>query len=190
MQKKWKHTLTLTVCPVCLLSPSPLPKSPDACGTEKDRRYTKNIKKLWLTYLKIKHSRCRSRPRRRTNAQRPEGFPPLSALRSHPKKKKNTNTHAECILISPWWQNSLRTISHDISFLWNLQRDGKCERMTHAEEIVVSAAFRHLKDEFVPIKKAQFWMIFGPKIAAKKSHVSVTCGQVQGQRSKVRRFRW
>lgn len=61
--------------------------------------------------------------------------------------------------------------------------------MTHTEEIVVSAAFRHLKDEFVPIKKAQFWMIFGPKIAAKKSHVSVTCGQVQGQRSKVRRVR-
>lgn len=189
MQKKWKHTLTLTVCPVCLLSPSPLPKSPDACGTEKDRRYTKNIKKLWLTYLKIKHSRCRSRPRRRTNAQRPEGFPPLSALRSRPKKK-TTQTH---MLNAFWFHRDDKTrceqsvtilASSEISKEMENAREWLTQRRLLCQLLFV------LKDEFVPIKKAQFWMIFGPKIAAKKSHVSVTCGQVQGQRSKVRRVRW
>ena len=50
--------------------------------------------------------------------------------------------------------------------------------MTHAEKIVVSAAFRHIKDEFVPIKKSSILDDFWPKNAAKKSHVSVTCGHL------------
>lgn len=121
------NTLTFTVCPVCLLSPSPLPKSPEACETERERRYIKAfvLNRIKLI-LKHNHSQRQSRPRRHTNAPRPEGFPPLSALQSRPK---NTQTQTYWRhFISPWWPNSLFAIRHDISFLWNLQRGRKYER--------------------------------------------------------------
>ena len=61
--------------------------------------------------------------------------------------------------------------------------------MTHAEEIIVSAAFRYsvLERRTFKVcalkKKATFWMISHPKIAAKKSHVVTRVKlRVRGQR--------
>lgn len=54
---------------------------------DRERRYTKAfVLNLIKLILKHNHSQRQSRPRRHTNAPRPEGFPPLSALQSRPKK--------------------------------------------------------------------------------------------------------
>lgn len=92
-----RYRLTFTVCPVCLLSPSPLPKSPEAFETE--RCYTKIFTLFDLNIKRTiyKYSRRQSHPRRHTNARQPESSPPLSAVQCHPK---NTQTHINSVYSS------------------------------------------------------------------------------------------
>lgn len=121
-EKKVMETTTFTVFPVCVLSPSPLPKSPEACETETD--VTPERSDALMKTLRDKHSQRQSRPRRRTDARPPESFPPPSALRSHPE-----NTHRMYFI-----SRDDKTISHHISFLWKHRRGGTYERNDSCRE--------------------------------------------------------
>lgn len=143
-EKKVMETTTSTAFPVCVLSPSPLPKSPEACETETD--VTPERSDALMKTLRDKHSQRQSHPRRRTDARPPEGFPPPSALRSHPE---NTQTHTQNVF---YFTESTKLSVMILASSENSEEMGHMRGMTHAERNIVPAVFQRSSSG------SEFWL--------------------------------